>query len=361
MTAHRFAWLLVLLVALFVSQAVQADAKSEARTTFELGVEASRAQRWDEARAQFKRSLELVPKASTMFNLAVADIKLGLGREALEQLDAFEQAASPNEHAQMLERAHVLRPQAQKLVDSEAATAEHGGNVLSQTDDGLTDELRQLVETAREDYARGKDREALSGFEAAYKRSRRAELLYNIGVVADRMREDRRAARAYDMFVAALPDAPEAAVAQVRSDALHAAMAERERAGEEAARNRPSQQGQADPRRGRSMLIAGTVVMTAGIALAATSGGLMAAKLSSYNDCINDSTCSNTDSLKVQRGFMYAGVIVGGAAAVTGLALTIAGGVRYGQAKRDRERALRWLPSLAAAPGRAAFTWQGTF
>jgi tetratricopeptide (TPR) repeat protein len=347
------------------SVAARADAMTEARTTFELGVEASRAQKWDEARAQFQHSLSLLPKASTMFNLAVADIKLGLGREALEQLDAFEKAASPSEHAQMLERAQVLRPQAQALVDSEQATAEHGGNVLSKTDDGFTDAVRQQVQQAREDYARGRDREALTGFERAYKSSRRAELLYNIGVVADRLREDRRAARAYDQFVAALPDAPEAAVAQVRSDSLHATLAERERAGEEAARNNyvPQQEHDAGSsmRKSRTMLVVGTVLLVGGVTATAVSAGLMASKLDEYNKCLSDDMCNNPGSIKVQRGFMYTGAIVGGAAALTGLALTIAGGVRYGQAKRDRERAMSLLPSLAATPGSALLTWQGRF
>jgi tetratricopeptide (TPR) repeat protein len=353
--------MLALTLALCAPRQVHADATTEARTTFELGVEASRAQKWEEARAQFSRSLQLLPKASTMFNLAVADLKLGLGREALQQLDAFEQAASPTEHTQMLERARVLRPQAQKLVDNEQANAEHGGNELSKADDGFTDEVRQLVVQAREDYGRGKDREALAGFEAAYKRSRRPELLYNIGVVADRMREDRKAARAYDMFVAAAPDAPEAAVAQVRSDSLHAAMEERERAGQEAARssNVVVHDWEADSRKARSLLIAGGIVLVAGTAVAATAGLLMKAKLDDYNECLRSDICDNPDSLRVQRGFMYTGVIAGGLAAATGLALTIAGGVRYGQVKRDRQKAYSVAPAIA--PGMAVLTLRGSF
>ncbi|HEY6876629.1 MAG TPA: hypothetical protein VI299_01370 [Polyangiales bacterium] len=348
---------------------VHADAKTDARTTFELGVEASHAQKWDEARTYFQRSLELLPKASTMFNLAVADIKLGLGREALEQLDAFERAASPSEHAQMLERAQVLRPQAQALVDSEQATAEHGGNVLSHTDDGLTDELRQQVQQARDDYARGRDREALSGFEQAYKTSRRAELLYNIGVVADRLREDRKAARAYDMFVAAMPDAPAAAVAQVRSDALHAAMAERERAGEEAARASQAVQGPREDRgpapsvpKPRMLLITGVSMMAGAAVGGGLLGGLMSDKLRDYNRCIDRADCNNKDEVRRDRAFTYAGFAVVGAVGAAGLGLTIAGGVQYGRAKRTIERALGPVtPSIAIGPGGGMLTLGARF
>ncbi|MET0284005.1 MAG: hypothetical protein ABW352_06030 [Polyangiales bacterium] len=356
------------LVALsLVPQRVHADAMSEARTTFELGVEASRAQKWDEARAQFTRSLELLPKASTMFNLAVADIKLGLGREALEQLEAFEHAASPSEHAQMLERAQVLRPQAQKLVDSEQANAEHGGNVLSQTDDGLTDEVRTLVSTARTDYGRGKDREALAGFEAAYKRSRRAELLYNIGVVADRLREDRKAARAYDMFVAALPDAPEAAVAQVRSDALHSAMAERERAGEEAVRARQDNPAplpiETDLLKPRVFLVTGSVLMAASV----TSLIILAAKKNEYDDCLatpDDAgrSCDNKSQVRDDRPLVLVGMGAAAAVGVSGAVFVIAGGVQLARRKRMLDRALGGMvPSLAATRGGAMLSLQGRF
>jgi tetratricopeptide (TPR) repeat protein len=359
------AGMLALALLMCAPQQVRADAMSEARTTFELGVEASRAQKWDEARAQFTRSLQLLPKASTMFNLAVADLKLGLGREALEQLDAFEQAASPSEHAQMLERARVLRPQAQRLVDSEQANAEHGGNVLSQADDGLTDEVRQLVAQAREDYARGKDREALAGFDAAYKRSRRAELLYNIGVVADRMREDRRAARAYDMFVAALPDAPEAAVAQVRSDALHSAMAERERAGEQASfrHEAPAPPPVPDLVKPRVYLVTGPVLIAASVVTLV----VLANKKSEYDECLDTPEmslrpCGNKDEVRSDRTLVLVGMGGMAAVAATGAIFTIAGGVQLARRKRALEHALGGMvPSLAASPTGATLTLSGSF
>jgi tetratricopeptide (TPR) repeat protein len=361
---HAFAWALAFALAVLVPRidSARADAKSEARTTFELGVEASRAQRWDDARTQFRRSLELLPKASTMFNLAVADIKLGLGREALEQLDAFERAASQEEHSQMLERAQVLRPQAQALVESEQATAQSGGNVLSQTDDGFTDEVRQTVQQAREDYGRGKDREALVGFERAYKSSRRAELLYNIGVVADRLREDRKAARAYDQFVAALPDAPEAAVAQVRSDSLHATLAEREKAGEEAARARPPEVTvtpiETDLVKPRVFLVVGPAL----IAASAVSLILLANQKADYDKCLEkDSGCTNRDEVRSDRTLVLVGMGAMAAVAASGAVFTIAGGIQLSRRKRALDRAFAVLPAFAAAPGGAMVGLSGRF
>src|SRR3954469_21119703 len=86
-----------------VATAVHADAKDEARILFEAGVTASRAERWLEASEYFHRSLSLTEKASTWFNLAVAEIKQGHGRAGLAALDAFERSANPRDHADMLE------------------------------------------------------------------------------------------------------------------------------------------------------------------------------------------------------------------------------------------------------------------
>ena len=349
---------------------VHADASSEARTSFELGVEASRAQRWDEARTQFRRSLELLPKASTMFNLAVTDIKLGLGREALEQLDAFEHTAAHDEHAQMLARARVLRPQAQALVDSEQATAQHGGNVLAPTDERFSDEVRQQVQQAREDYGRGHDREALQNFERAYKSSRRPELLYNIGVVADRLREDHKATRAYDQFLVALPDAPEAAVAQVRSDALHAALAEQESASKDAARFQvqPKSPERADGppapslRKPRVLVVTGSLLLVAGAVSTAISGRLYGTYSADYNKCLSDPDCDNQDEVRSDRATMFTGIAVGAAAVATGMVLVGMGAVQLARRKSDRRQALGSItPSFAAATDGAMLSLSGRF
>jgi tetratricopeptide (TPR) repeat protein len=310
---------------------VQADAKQEARTTFERGGEASRAQHWAEARTQFMRSLELLPKASTMFNLAVADIKLGHGREALEQLDAFEHAAT-EEHGEMVERARVLRPQAQALVESEQATAQSGGNQLSRNEDGLTDEVRRDVEQARENYARGHDRESLAGFERAYRISKRPELLYNIGVVADRLRDDRRAVRAYDQYVEALPDAPEAAVAQVRAEALRSAIEERE--GREA---RAPEQAWQRPAQSQPNLLLPRFLVVSGVALTAAAVSTIAwipHRLQKFEPCLRSDDCTNKKDISRSKQMAERGRAAAWAVAAVGLGVTATGAVLLAKRKR---------------------------
>jgi tetratricopeptide (TPR) repeat protein len=98
--------------------AVRADAKDEARILFEAGIAASRAERWEEASEYFERSLRLAEKASTWFNLAVAELKLKHGSSALKALDAFESLAG-REHSDMKLRARELRGTAWQLAAEE--------------------------------------------------------------------------------------------------------------------------------------------------------------------------------------------------------------------------------------------------
>ncbi|MDB4989401.1 MAG: hypothetical protein JWN04_4579 [Myxococcaceae bacterium] len=341
-----------LLVAL-ASAGARADdsANQEARTTFERGVVASRASQWGEARMQFERSLALVPMPSTMFNLALAYLKLGLGREALAQLDAFERAATVEEHSAMLARAQVLRPQAQALVDSAEAKAQSGGNVLSRSEDGLSDEARRDVIAARENYARGRDKQALEGFERAYRRSQRPELLYNIGVVSDRLRNDRRAISAYDAFVEALPDAREAAVAQVRSEALRVAL-ERERS--DPARTssaQPRAPAAVDLRGPRTLLLTGSVLTTASVVALA----VLTHKLSGYRECLDSvkgtassHVCDNAHDVRKDKPAVVGGVATSAIVAAVGVVLTTFGAAQlYRRKHEQREAKFALLPSVS--------------
>ncbi|MET0341862.1 MAG: hypothetical protein ABW252_12730 [Polyangiales bacterium] len=220
----------VLLLALTTAR-VHADAQQDARALFERGVEASRAERWQEARILFERSLAQVVKSSTLLNLAIIHIKLGHGAEALEQLEAFQRVATQEEHGAMLQRAQVLLAQAEALIANERTARQGEKQALSEErarhEEGLSENARREVARAREFSERGNDRKALEAFERAYKDSPRPELLYNIAVVADRLRDDERAVEAYDAFAKALPDARETGVAQIRATALRSALDER--------------------------------------------------------------------------------------------------------------------------------------
>ena len=70
-----------------VPHVVHADARDdEARALFEKGLEASDAQHLAEAVDAFRRSLSLVERPSTRFNLVTALFRQGQYREALERL-----------------------------------------------------------------------------------------------------------------------------------------------------------------------------------------------------------------------------------------------------------------------------------
>ena len=241
-----------------------ADAGSEARAAFERGVEASRAARWQDARREFERSRDLVVKPSTLFNLAVADVRLGLGREALVALDAFERIAT-DQHAEMLERAYTLRAEAERLADAAKPAGERVRTLIEPP--GLPPEGLRLFQQGRDAYADGDDKLAIASFERAHRLSPRAELLFDIGVVADRMRDDERAVAAFRGFVSALPDVPEAALAKKRIERLEQALREKQPTAVVVAEGSvPSEVGEParpNPRAPRALLAVGAV-LTAG-------------------------------------------------------------------------------------------------
>ncbi|HMJ12466.1 MAG TPA: hypothetical protein VK524_13670, partial [Polyangiaceae bacterium] len=62
-------------------------AAEEARTAFAEGLRYLRTEQWAQAEAAFKRSLELVPRASTRYNLALVLFKQRRARESLSGID----------------------------------------------------------------------------------------------------------------------------------------------------------------------------------------------------------------------------------------------------------------------------------
>lgn len=76
-------------------------------------------------------------------------------------------------------------------------------------DDALRgeDPARDAFDAGRAAYDQGRFDEALSGFRRAYRLSGRPELLFNLGLVQDRLRQDRDALESYRSYLDALPDA----------------------------------------------------------------------------------------------------------------------------------------------------------
>ncbi|MBN8614809.1 MAG: tetratricopeptide repeat protein [Deltaproteobacteria bacterium] len=148
------------------------------------------------------------------------------------------------------------------------------------------EEARLLFEAGRAAFSSGRYEEALERFERAHQLSGRAELLYNVGVSADRLREDARALAAFRAYLEALPEAPQHEEVQARITIL-----ERE---VEAARRAPEPEPLAlpdvppdppqppplEPRprvhddTGASLAIAGGVIAGLGLVAAVTLGAL---------------------------------------------------------------------------------------
>jgi len=72
-----------------------ATAALEARTLFEDGVRMSRDERWAEALDRFRRSRALVPRPSTLFNIAIALDRLGRARESIAAIDEYLTVSDP--------------------------------------------------------------------------------------------------------------------------------------------------------------------------------------------------------------------------------------------------------------------------
>lgn len=320
----------------FALPRAQADAASEARTAFERGVEASREQRWEDARREFLRSRDRVVKPSTLFNLAVADMKLGLVDEALEALTAFEQSASPTDHASMLERAKALRAEAERGKEAARPATERARGLLEPA--GLNAEAKARFSEGYDAYARGEDAQALSALQAAYRASKRDELLFDIGVVADRLRDDERAISAFEAFVRALPNLPEADIARRHLERLHR-LKEEQSAPEPAATISESNEVPAHATQGASSaapsLIAPRTLLVVGALVTAGAIGTalwLADRHPKWRECEDRrDECTNGDVVARQARAAWATTLVLG---ISGLTLLTTGSVLLAKRKQ---------------------------
>lgn len=157
------------------------------------------------------------------------------------------------------------------------------------------EEARALFAAGRAAFAEGRYDEALTRFVRAHELSGRPQLLYNIGVSADRLRRDEAALRAFRAYVEAVPDAENRAEIVARIEILERELAARTgpptptvqaSAGLAAAPTRPPRTRRAplpdteDPRRrshdttGLDLAVAGGVTTGLALVSAAIAGGL---------------------------------------------------------------------------------------
>lgn len=92
--------MLVLLLWL-VPSAVLAQDVARARTLFEEGLEAARAEHWDEAREAFRESLAIAERPSTLVNLAGAEVQTGHLVEGAESYRRFLELATGRRDARL--------------------------------------------------------------------------------------------------------------------------------------------------------------------------------------------------------------------------------------------------------------------
>jgi hypothetical protein len=92
---HRLVRLLVAMaVALLLPSVAAAQDVARARTLFEAGLEAARAENWEEAREAFRESLEIAERPSTLVNLAGAEVETGHLVEGAETYRRFLEVAT---------------------------------------------------------------------------------------------------------------------------------------------------------------------------------------------------------------------------------------------------------------------------
>lgn len=92
------------------------------------------------------------------------------------------------------------------------------------------DVAKALFEAGKTAFDAGQYEEALDSWLRAYRYSERPQLLYNLGLAADRLRRDEDALGYYERYLRELPDAENRVEARNRIAALRRARTERERA-----------------------------------------------------------------------------------------------------------------------------------
>lgn len=92
-----------------------------------------------------------------------------------------------------------------------------GGHAQDVASPGSRDaEARHLFSAGRLAYDEGRFEDALQNYQRSYELSGRPELLFNIGMAADRLREDGKALEAFRAYLNAVPDAPNRARVEER-------------------------------------------------------------------------------------------------------------------------------------------------
>lgn len=96
---------------------------------------------------------------------------------------------------------------------------------VTSADTDTDEEARALYQAGRIAFDQGRFESALDYFQRSYELSGRPALLFNIGSAADRLRRDAVALDAFERYLEAVPDSPDAASVRARIEVLRAAIA----------------------------------------------------------------------------------------------------------------------------------------
>ena len=144
------------------------------------------------------------------------------------------------------------------VVPHHVALAQTGG-------DGVDREARALFDAGRLAFSEGRYDNALEHFQRAYELSGRPQLLFNIGIAAERLRRDREAVAAFRAYLHALPDTDQRASVEARIGILEEAIAEDEATAQpREASSGPRAELPEPQRRAEGARITGPIVLLAG-------------------------------------------------------------------------------------------------
>jgi tetratricopeptide (TPR) repeat protein len=101
------------------------------------------------------------------------------------------------------------------------------GEAQAQRTANSDDAARRLFQAGKAAFDAGDFEQALRYFERSFESSHRPQLKYNIGLAADRLRQDDKALAAFNTYLQQVPDAENRAEVEARIRALEKAKAER--------------------------------------------------------------------------------------------------------------------------------------
>ena len=145
--------------------------------------------------------------------------------------------------------------------DSEEAEADAAQEA---PDESRDQQARALFGAAEEAFAAGRFEDALRYFRESHELSGRPELLYNIGTTADRLQREEDAVEAFEQYLAARPDAENAAQVRARVEALRVEIAAEQASESDDDGTQPVSRGA-----GIGLLISGAVVAGLGATMLA--------------------------------------------------------------------------------------------